>query len=274
MAKKKKKIELGRCALCKKNNVELMESHIIPKLVYRRIQEFPNSRFRNLYQIKDIYQDGEKKPMMCHECEQFFNKFETPYTNKVLDPYLKGENTKNLSSDDLNNFINSMNWRIIYDDLNKAKSFEDSGHKCIFDDIENKMWEHLDKVRTEKTNNGVIEHLTNHTFMIDDFNYKLPVKELFSPMSFGYCRVNEYGNYFIITCFLGLVFVTEYKPSIYIGAGGFISNITNHIKRSNIKARIKEELLQYAHSTAQQCIDNESILNTGLRDKIRKRYEK
>lgn len=108
MAKKKKQTEVGRCALCKKNNVELMESHIIPKLVYRRIQEFPNSRFRNLYQIKDIYQDGEKKPMMCHECEQFFNKFETPYTNKVLDPYLKGEKPRALSADDLNNFINSM----------------------------------------------------------------------------------------------------------------------------------------------------------------------
>lgn len=121
---KKKGNTFGTCALCKLENVELRESHLIPKLVYRRMQSAPNARFRNLYQIKDIYQDGEKKPMLCHGCEQFFNKFETPYTNKILDPYLKDEDPKELPDDVLNNFIISMSWRIIYDDLYNSQSFE------------------------------------------------------------------------------------------------------------------------------------------------------
>lgn len=273
MTKKQKLTKTGECALCKTDNIELRESHIIPKFVYRRMQEFPNSRFRNLYQIKDIYQDGEKKPMLCNGCEQFFNKFETPYANRILDPYLKGEDLKELSDDIMNNFINSMSWRIIYDDLYNNESFIGTSHRNIFVCIENSLWKHLNEVRIGATSRGNIEHFKNHIFKIDDFNYKLPVKELFSHTTFGYCYSNEYGNYFIIIYFLHLVFVTEFRP-IFIGTDGLIKNIISHQKRMNVKARVKEELLKYAHDVAKQFNDNEMILEEGLRDAISKRYNK
>ncbi|MGJ0909417.1 hypothetical protein [Clostridium botulinum] len=271
---KKKDSSIGTCALCKKVEVELRESHLIPKLVYRRIQSSPNVRFRNLYQLKEIYQDGEKKPMLCHDCEQFFNRFETLYTNKILDPYLNNDEPKEISQDVFNNFINSMAWRIVYDDLYNLQAFDGMGHRSIFEGIERDLWRHLNSVRSGKTEIGSIENFINHVFTIDDFNYNLPVKELFASTTFGYCIVNDYGNYYIIACFLGLVFVTEYKPSIYIGAGGFISNMINSFKRSNIKARVKEELLEYAYITAQQAMKNEELLNAGLREQIMKRYNK
>lgn len=31
---------LGKCALCKEDNVELRESHIIPKFIYKRVKKF------------------------------------------------------------------------------------------------------------------------------------------------------------------------------------------------------------------------------------------
>ncbi|NFD04999.1 hypothetical protein EXN50_00435 [Clostridium botulinum] len=212
--------------------------------------------------------------MLCHDCEQFFNRFETLYTNKILDPYLNNDEPKEISQDVFNNFINSMAWRIVYDDLYNLQAFDGMGHRSIFEGIEQDLWRHLNSVRSGKTEIGSIENFINHVFTIDDFNYNLPVKELFASTIFGYCIANDYGNYYIIACFLGLVFVTEYKPSIYIGAGSFISNMINSFKRSNIKARVKEELLEYAYITAQQAMKNEEILNAGLRELIMKRYNK
>ena len=57
------------CALCGKQ-AKLMQSHIIPKLVYRRIKSHPNSRFRSMDDFKREIQDGEKRPMLCTECEK------------------------------------------------------------------------------------------------------------------------------------------------------------------------------------------------------------
>ncbi len=42
--------------------MELMQSHIIPKLVYTRVKTFQNSRFRNFLDFNQLFQDGEKKP--------------------------------------------------------------------------------------------------------------------------------------------------------------------------------------------------------------------
>lgn len=53
--------QMGTCALCGKENIQLMQSHLIPKAVYKRIKTFKNSRFREMDDIQKIYQDGEKK---------------------------------------------------------------------------------------------------------------------------------------------------------------------------------------------------------------------
>ena len=35
----------GDCALCKNKNIELMQSHIIPKAIYKRTKAYENSCF-------------------------------------------------------------------------------------------------------------------------------------------------------------------------------------------------------------------------------------
>lgn len=47
------------CALCEKD-VPLMQSHIFPKLIYKRIRSHPKSRFRSLDNFSRAMQDGEK----------------------------------------------------------------------------------------------------------------------------------------------------------------------------------------------------------------------
>lgn len=71
-----KKEIIGKCALCGRDNMSLQQSHIIPKLVYTRTKSYDNSRFRNFNKLNQIYQDGEKKPMLCHDCEEQFSKYE------------------------------------------------------------------------------------------------------------------------------------------------------------------------------------------------------
>ena len=108
---------IGKCALCGDDNVEFQKSHIISKLVYKRMKCYDNSRFRNYYDINNIYQDGEKKYILCEKCEKFFSKFEVVFTNKFLDKYIKKgiKFDKNIS--EYEDFIYSLSWRILYDDI-------------------------------------------------------------------------------------------------------------------------------------------------------------
>ena len=114
----------GDCALCKNKNIELMQSHIIPKAIYKRTKAYENSRFREFYEPKNIYQDGEKKPMLCHDCEEFFSKYETKFSNLFLDKYLRNPADELPEiSNDIEFYILTVAWRILYDDLYIHGSF-------------------------------------------------------------------------------------------------------------------------------------------------------
>lgn len=78
-----KDVVTGTCALCERPNVVLKQSHIIPKLVYRRIKKFADSRFRNYFDPRIIFQDGEKKYMLCGDCEEFFSGYETKFCGRL-----------------------------------------------------------------------------------------------------------------------------------------------------------------------------------------------
>ena len=61
----------------------------MPLLVYKRIRSVPNSRFRSLDNIATVLQQGEKHPMLCHECEERFSFLETKFARKFLDCFLQ-----------------------------------------------------------------------------------------------------------------------------------------------------------------------------------------
>lgn len=109
------------CALCESSDC-LMESHIIPKFVSHWLKETSATGYlRDTISNKRL-QDGYKIKLLCHTCEQKFEKFETPfaehifykYVGKILDPSGVGSGTATLPYKEwLLNFIVSVQWRTI-----------------------------------------------------------------------------------------------------------------------------------------------------------------
>ncbi len=267
---------IGTCALCKSTEVELLGSHIIPKLVYRRIKSFHNSRFRNYYNINTVFQDGEKKPMLCSECEGFFNRFETTFANGFLNSYLNKAEKIRKVTEQIDDFINSLNWRIIYDDLYVFKSFEsfEKNEAQHFYDLEVVLCDYLNE-KKDGQKPKKLKDVNNFIFYIEDFGFNCEIITAFKPSTFGYCFNSDYkSKYLIMTYFLGVIFVTVYEPNSVL----ILTSLRERLKRRFITSRIKnivaEEMLwQYNHMMEQKPV-NEKILDNGLREKIIERYKK
>lgn len=271
-----KEKNIGTCALCKNENVKLLDSHIIPKLVYRRLKSHENSRFRNYFSINDIFQDGEKKPMLCQNCEKFFNKFETEFANDFLDKYSNGRLKNKNDIESFDDFIYSLNWRIIYDDLYIFKSFEKNNKSEVqnFYLMESILVDYLNKkrqdIKVEKP-----KELKNYVFYIEDLKLDSNIINAFNSSTFGYCFNADYkSKYVVMTYFLGIIIVTLYEPK-----GIFIVNsIWESIKRKLITGKmdniIKGEVIWQYNSMLSQKSVNDKILDSGLREKLRKRYSK
>lgn len=267
---------IGTCALCKTENVELIDSHIIPKLVYRRLKSHENSRFRNYFSINNIFQDGEKKPMLCANCEKFFNKFETEFANDFLDKYSNKSIKYKHDIDRFDDFIYSLNWRIIYDDLYVFNSFTeiDQNEAQYFYDIESILGDYLNRKR-EDIKVAKPKNLKNYIFYIDDFRLDNVIIKTFEPSTFGYCFNADYkSKYIIMTYFLGIIIVTLYEIDSIIIVNSILENIKRKLITGKIENIIKKEIIwQYNHMLSQKSI-NDTILNDGLREKLEKRFNK
>jgi hypothetical protein len=63
-------IEIGTCALCDVENVLLMESHSIPKFVYKWIKDTARTSYlRSNDDVNVRHQDGPKEYLLCGICE-------------------------------------------------------------------------------------------------------------------------------------------------------------------------------------------------------------
>lgn len=110
---------------------KLMKSHIVPSLVYKHIRSNKHLRFRSLDNIEKVLQDGEKRPMLCHECEELFSSFERLFANKYLDVFINTNKIPKITGGWLDNYILTVAWRIQYDDLYRMNSHEGSVAKHI-----------------------------------------------------------------------------------------------------------------------------------------------
>lgn len=114
---KTKQGKIGKCALC--GQVKKLEiSHIIPNFVSRRIiKKSPTGFMRSPYSPDQRVQDGTKEYLLCGDCEDRFNKWETIFANKVFHPYKEGKLLNFEYGDWLAKFILSVNWRTLYLDI-------------------------------------------------------------------------------------------------------------------------------------------------------------
>lgn len=193
---------MSKCALCG-NEAKLMQSHIIPKLVYRRIRSHPNSRFRSMDNFGRELQDGEKRPMLCHDCEEKFSELETWYARSFLDEYLNTDIIPSVTEQNkLGDYILSVAWRILWDDLYRLGSFQ--GESC-----REKIEEFEEKARSYLLNGGSDDFFVNKIYKLSDL---VQCSEDFSDRAlFGYTVNNPFYGCFVIVYYAGLVYVTLYK---------------------------------------------------------------
>lgn len=246
------------CALCKREE-QLKESHLIPKLVYRRIRSHPNSRFRSLDNITKVWQDGEKYKMLCHDCEEKFSALETYFANHFLDPYLGDEQIP--TTDDqqkIDDYILSVAWRILWDDLYRWNSFE--GHiRSEYESFEVVLRDYLlnDNVMQRKS-------VSNRIYRLKDL---ISCPESFAEGTlFGYCYYpNIQVGCLVLVYYAGLVFVTSYSPP---RMGVILLDDVPYME-TNIDTIVCEEII---HQFSEMIEQEKEKLTPGLRDKIKKRY--
>ena len=240
------------CALCS-NTAKLEKSHIIPKFVFKFLKKDSfTGRMRVTAEPNKAVQDGEKVDLLCDECESIFQKVETYFSNKVFRPYKLGE-FKELKYEDskIFDFITSVNWRILYAELNvnlnsKENSFN-SRQLAILQRDEEIMRNYLLGKRKDLCN------IENHLFFSDKVTgMGVLEKDLLSVAKEsvqGYVVSSaDEKSFYVLTNLLGVYIITILKRSKKeVWKNTYIKKDGGKIKEPKIvKSDLFKEELLYA----------------------------
>ena len=211
---KKENAVIGTCALCKKENVVLEESHILPKFVSRKQKKDNITGFlRNMFEPNRRIQDGDKKYLLCGECEDLFNKSETEFSKRIFLPFVDGKLGEVHYEKWLIDFIVSVNWRNLYLDIEgwREDSSLDRDKLEIFEKGEKELREYLTGIKSQ------LYTVENHMFFFGDIKEAKGLENtephtFFRHSSFGYSVQCDDG-YYVVSNLLGLILVTIIKKS-------------------------------------------------------------
>lgn len=123
----KKNIVIGICKLCDKENVRLVDGHIIPDFVYRWLRNNSvTGHFRTTIAPNNRIQYGLSKNWFCANCDnvEFGGKLETPFADGVFNPILlEGKQVDTIEYDNyLLRFCVSVLWRVLLVGIEDAKN--------------------------------------------------------------------------------------------------------------------------------------------------------
>lgn len=291
------------CALCGRNNQKLRQSHIIPELVYKRVKYYKTSRFRNFLNLNQIFQNGQKKPLLCSNCEMFFSGFEVKFTN-FFDEYLHSR-TQSLPPQNkyVHDYIISVSWRILYDELFILNSFKDDSTRYTYEFLEKRLRNYLNQIRTddvsivkeartyqepqcfgemvaacEEIQNASapenLEHINTYIFTLKDLGYSDKVIDTLKSFIWGYaCNSNDQKLYVIYSCYAGLITATVFwNNRTFMIPDGFkdILRIKNHKK--TIKGFLISEINYQIKQINSNIPNYKDFLNKN-KDKLIKRYQ-
>lgn len=256
------------CALCGKN-AELQQSHIIPKLVYSRIKSHKNSRFRSLDNITKIMQDGEKRPMLCHDCEELFSSYEVKFTKLFLDDYLETNKFKKITSGVVENYILTVAWRILWDELYRLHSFTGEFSRLIFEEFCADLGKYLltiGKACEEKPP----KRFRNYVYPLCDLISDEAINKISTGCLFGYVMYFKDSNSFsVIVYYAGLVFVTDY---LYDRTRYTILNTKPILFRK--RYRKNEIIAELRYMFGQIALQYNQKMTPELSNKIKKYYQR
>ncbi|WP_321993067.1 hypothetical protein [Clostridium butyricum] len=183
-------LKYGICALCKKER-KLELSHIIPKFVPRRLKKkSPTGFLRNAFEPDERLQDGTKEYLLCGECEDRFNVWETEFSKKVFHPY-KNKKLDDFEYDDwLAKFIISVNWRTLYLDLQGFKKEKNISEEniALLEESEKILREYILEERTD------IGDIEVNMFLFDDIKSASPEIAECNPHEFFNHSLFDYTN--------------------------------------------------------------------------------
>jgi hypothetical protein len=103
---------MKQCHLCKQEK-KIIESHIIPKFVYRWMKESGTGRFRQAKSFNTPIQDGIKTELLCSECDKEFGKREEWFLNNIFNGYIIRNESEFENSIKLKYFAISVLWRVL-----------------------------------------------------------------------------------------------------------------------------------------------------------------
>lgn len=273
MAKNKQPV-IGTCALCKKENVVLEESHIIPKFVTRKQKaDSVNGRLRNGMNPNVVVQDGAKEYLLCGECEDLFSKVETKFSRAVFYPFVDGTLSEFEYDEWLNDFIVSVNWRNLIVDMEGWEKTLEPKRLKVF----KKKEEVLRKYLLGKRN--FLFTIENHIFFFNDIKEisgidpsQVRMHTFFRHGQYGYSFYADNG-YYIVTNMLGLLIVTilkKNKGEQWINTkvrrkGKFDLSTSQHIK-----SQVLADMLDYMEEERKK----RSMLSETQRNKIAEELKK
>jgi len=114
---------IGRCAFCGDEDVSILESHIIPKFVFKWIKDTsPTPYFRRSDNVNRREQDGLKEYLLCEICEQNFSALESDFSEnffKKIANYQK-QSSEVLVSESMRLFVLSIFWRGFITSLHRS----------------------------------------------------------------------------------------------------------------------------------------------------------
>lgn len=272
---KKNEQTIGTCALCKKENVILELSHIIPKFVTRRIlKQSITGYMRNIFNPDQRLQDGDKQHLLCGECEDRFSKSETTFANQIFHTY-KNQNQQSFEYEEwLNYFIISVNWRNLYLDIEGFKNDKTtiSEEQLYLLIIKEKIMRDYLMDRTSD-----FEGIENHMFFFEDIksaNEAISKAEPHSFMrhsSFGYSFIShDYDGYYVVSNLSGILIFTLLKKSdIDIWERTKIENKSIYnIGYQHVRSPIASDVLAYMAESRQESsnisLKQQEILVKGL----------
>jgi len=101
------------CKLCHKKS-KLEQSHIIPKFVYKWLKETSATGYLRFGQnLNKRVQDGFKENLLCRNCEDLLNNWETDFANKLFYPLVNKEKGSFEYGSWFLNFVVSLSWRVL-----------------------------------------------------------------------------------------------------------------------------------------------------------------
>ena len=122
----------AKCKLCGKEK-KLLLSHIIPKFVYKWMQNSGGKFFRTLENPNVRKQDGTKIELLCIDCEQKLSKSEKWFSENIFYPYLERNKNIIVYGKELAHFIISVLWRVLLIEKLVSAYFLifDADRKCL-----------------------------------------------------------------------------------------------------------------------------------------------